>query len=322
MNKKVQVIRGLAIIAVILIHTNIDGIAGVITRPFMNFAVATFIFLSGYLTKLDIPDIKSFYKKRLQKVAVPYIIWSIIYTIASSNYNNFFVNFITGRCCAIFYYIFVYSFFVFLTPIISKMIQSKFSWVGCTITPISIFITRYILAFAGIPLPGGALSFLFTNWFVFYYFGMYIGNKKIRIKMSNLKSIILLMVSILASIAEGLWWYYYGNYDMATTQLRFTSLLTSLCSIVVMCKYIESSDISSLNSKVTVLLKKVLIVIGNCSFGIYLSHMLIINVLYKVPIINTFPFPLFSIIVLLASVSCVLLGKRILGKKFSWVLGL
>ena len=63
-NPKIQIIRALAIIAVVMIHTCQNGIMQVYTRPFINFAVATFLFLSGYLTDISNIDIKEFYKKR------------------------------------------------------------------------------------------------------------------------------------------------------------------------------------------------------------------------------------------------------------------
>ena len=39
---KVQIIRGIAIIAVVCIYTTPSGIAQVLWRPFLNFAVAFF----------------------------------------------------------------------------------------------------------------------------------------------------------------------------------------------------------------------------------------------------------------------------------------
>ena len=45
--------RAIAIIAVVVIHTTPAGQWQVFCKPFINFAVATFIFLSGYLTKAD-----------------------------------------------------------------------------------------------------------------------------------------------------------------------------------------------------------------------------------------------------------------------------
>lgn len=73
--EKIQLLRGIAIIAVIMIHT-VSGEKAILIRPFLNFSVALFIFLSGYLTNFSqgIP-IKEFYKKRLIRVGVPYIIW-------------------------------------------------------------------------------------------------------------------------------------------------------------------------------------------------------------------------------------------------------
>lgn len=49
-SKRIQVIRGIAIIAVVLIHTCPYGMIQVICRPMVNFCVATFSFLSGMLT--------------------------------------------------------------------------------------------------------------------------------------------------------------------------------------------------------------------------------------------------------------------------------
>ena len=64
MNKKIQILRALAIIAVVCIHTVPRNDIGIVLRPFMNFSVALFIFLSEYLTKFPIKSIKEFYKKK------------------------------------------------------------------------------------------------------------------------------------------------------------------------------------------------------------------------------------------------------------------
>ena len=80
-NQKIQIFRALAIIAVVTIHTTPPGEWQVFCKPFINFAVATFIFLSGYLTKDQGEDWKSFYFRRIRRVAVPYLIWSVMYSI-------------------------------------------------------------------------------------------------------------------------------------------------------------------------------------------------------------------------------------------------
>lgn len=75
MSHKIQILRGGAIIAVVLIHNTPVGILQVLCRPFFNFAVGLFLFLSGFLTDYD----KYNPHKRIRKVVVPYIVWTIIY---------------------------------------------------------------------------------------------------------------------------------------------------------------------------------------------------------------------------------------------------
>ena len=80
-NENIQFLRGIAILAVVIIHSSMPDRLRVVIRPFVNYAVALFIFLSGYLTNIDISDKKNFMKKRIIKVIVPYIIWSIIFLL-------------------------------------------------------------------------------------------------------------------------------------------------------------------------------------------------------------------------------------------------
>lgn len=140
-NENIQHLRGLAIIAVVLIHSNMSDGLRVAIRPFVNYAVALFLFLSGYLTKLNIDNVREFYKRRIIKVAVPYTVWSLIFYVLLSRKSvlDFAIKFLTGRCCGIYYYIFVYIQFVLLTPLISKLIKSKYSCMGWLITPITVF---------------------------------------------------------------------------------------------------------------------------------------------------------------------------------------
>ena len=128
-NENIQFLRGIAILAVVIIHSSMPDRLRVVIRPFVNYAVALFIFLSGYLTNIDISDKKNFMKKRIIKVIVPYIIWSIIFSVPSK-FEHFGLNLLTGRCCGIYYYIFVYVQFVILTPLISRLIKSQYAWIG------------------------------------------------------------------------------------------------------------------------------------------------------------------------------------------------
>lgn len=79
---KIQAVRGLAIIAVVIIpviHCTPDFSmpVEVFFKPFVNFAVGTFLFLSGLLSNVTM------WKplKRIKKILIPYVIWTLIYTV-------------------------------------------------------------------------------------------------------------------------------------------------------------------------------------------------------------------------------------------------
>ena len=236
---KIQILRGLAIISVVIIHTYPVGIFGVFLRPFVNYAVALFIFLSGYLTKTDIPSYKTTIFKRVKKVVIPYLLWSVIYMIPQG-FENFGLNLLTGRTCGTFYYVFVYVQFVLLTPLIAKLAKSKYRWIGLFITPLFSIVVKYILHLSGYAAVGSSYNYWFVAWFIFYYLGMLLGNNIIIIKKNNALNIVMYSVAILLSCCEGFLWYKFGDINMATSQLRLTSIATSLASIVLAYHYIRT----------------------------------------------------------------------------------
>ena len=67
---------------------------------------------------------------------------------------------------------------------------------------------------------------------------------------------------------------------------------------------------------------KFLITVGNYSFGIYLSHIMVINVLNKIPYYSYVPVIINSVIVFAITLVGVIVGRKILGKKISGWLGL
>lgn len=308
MNRQVQVLRGIAIIAVVMIHTAPSGMKEVFLRPFINFAVPLFIFLSGYLTKLEIKSFGPFYKKRLSKVLIPYCIWSIVFTVVLGNYNDFIVNFLTARCCPIYYYIFVYAQLVILTPIIIKIIKSNIRWIGWFLMPMAIIIVRYIMPFYNADVSVLIIRIPFFMWFGYYYLGMILGNGILKCTIDSKRLYILYGITILISIAEGIFWCQYGNSDMATSQLRLSSMLNSTVVLLIANKYLNE------NRKKLYCIEDLLVQIGNNSFGIYLTHMLILIILRKFTFFNVLFFPFTTILTFVISVICAITGHKILKK--------
>lgn len=63
-----------------------------------------------------------------------------------------FTNLITARAGAQFYFIFVYIQFVILTPLLGKVLMSKYRWIGWVVTPLSTIAGVYYYLINGIEL--------------------------------------------------------------------------------------------------------------------------------------------------------------------------
>lgn len=76
-------------------------------RPFFNFSVGLFLFLSGMLS-----NVKNYNpKKRIIKILIPYVIWTLIYTLMAnlSSLSSFPVDFFKklffGNSSDVMYYV-------------------------------------------------------------------------------------------------------------------------------------------------------------------------------------------------------------------------
>lgn len=235
-NDTVQSFRAIAIIAVVMIHTTPEGVWAVCCRPFINFAVALFLFLSGYLTKADNNNYLAFCKKRIIRVAIPYVAWTILYNLPMllhdglSGIKTLVSYLITGRGCFTFYYILIYIQFVLLTPLMFQMAKSKYRYIGWMIAPLSSLIFEYTVLFTGVPLNYHltlAQSRCCLGWFTFYYLGLLLGNGIID-REFQLKSLLFFYaLSLPLQIAEGYLFFSYGVADCGT-QKKLTSLLTQI----------------------------------------------------------------------------------------------
>ncbi|MBQ6894398.1 MAG: acyltransferase, partial [Clostridia bacterium] len=241
----IQLLRGLAIIAVVLIHNTPTGLPQILIRPFLNFSVGLFLFLSGVLSSA-----RSWKPlKRIRKVIIPYVIWTAIYC-GIKDFNNFSTfpvsflkNLITGKSAAQMYYIFIYCQFALLIPVIDKMAKSRFKYLGFIITPIEIFFMRTI------PLMSNCYeinnyteiikSVSCLGWFTYFYLGYLMGNNLVSIKVPLKVWSYLLPISIFLQIAEGYWQYSKGIVNCGT-QLKLSAIFTGVCFAIISYEFINS----------------------------------------------------------------------------------
>lgn len=315
-DSKIQSLRAVSIIAVVLIHTCPDGMWQVFARPFVNFAVAVFLFLSGYLTKLPITDCKAFAKKRILKVLIPYVIWTVIYSIAYRNPDRILFNLLTTRAAGPFYYIFVYIQFVLLTPLLEKMAASKWQWIGWLVMPVSTVVFTYLPMLMGYQNHGYVTLLWDVSclcWFSYYYLGLLLKNQMIKVEIKTPTVVWLYVLSLVLQMAEGLWWNHMGSTN-AGSQTKLTVFVSATLFILLIYRYLTDAGRGGKS--------KLLCLLGDCSFGIYLSHMLIIGVLGKLPFYDQIPFGINTALVIAVCCGCIWISRRICGRKLSGWLGL
>ena len=301
-----------------MIHTTPAGEMQVICKPFINFAVATFVFLSGYLTKADNDNWLAFYRRRITRVLVPYFIWTVIYSIQDIQSEGLSVlvkNLLCANATTTLYYIFVYIQFVLLTPLLGKLAKSRFRHLGWIIAPLSVVLFKYIPAFGDIHL-GKHVELLWSDaclgWFTFYYLGLILGNKILSPKFNLRNLVFLYCMSLLLQMGEGYLWF---TVDPAGcgSQLKLTSILSSSIFMLIIYSVLSSNHGTKC---------RLLSTIGDYSFGIYLVHMMILKALEPMTLYSAIPYPVTSLIILIISFIFCNVFTAVTGKRVGRWLGL
>ncbi len=314
--RKIQIVRALCIISIVFIHSTVFTSYTSYVRLFINFNVGTFLFLSGYLTKLK-DSYGSTIKKRLFRVIVPYLIWSVVYILVNGQIKNATYLILTGQSNAPFYYLFVYMQLVILLPIFSIFLRNRniiVRIIPLLITPIYL-LWYYIITLNGVIFyfPKSQISFL--PWAIYFYLGMMIGNGKLK-KLPSLKQIMPVLVAGFAiSYFEMNFWNEFGRHDLCDTVIMASYMLTTICYDFIFVQYIEDNKMEAASRA-----EKILKIIGDASFGIYLIHNLIINACINIfgENINK---GIVVIITVISSTIIVTIGVRILPKKVAGYIG-
>ena len=311
----IQVLRGAAIIAVVLIHSiPTRGFRQVLYRPFLNFGVALFLFLSGMLSSADRYEPA----KRIIKVTIPYVIWTIIYVVLRDYRNitvipaSVLVSLVTARAAAPFYYVFVYCELTLLIPLIDRLAKSRFKYWGLLISPCEIILFRLLPILRGWefdPVFYTVQNVSCFGWLIYFYLGYLLGNGLIDMKIPQKKLYLFLVVSLFIQFAEGYWYLRMGQINCGT-QLKLSAILTGIIICLLAYRFVLNN-----HSKMDILK-----VIGDNSFGIFISHLAVMFFLEKIPFYTEcIVIPVKVFIPVAADMALITIGKKLLGKYSGWI---
>lgn len=274
-----QMIRGICILAVIMIHcpsgqtyTNIDYNAWIVLRQCINFPVAMFVFLAGYfmIPEKTQGDYKIFLSKRGGvRLLLPYLVWSCIYLLKTAifdgiTFRHIVYSLICGKAATPFYYIIVMIQLTIITP---WLIRHRKKWMYLVTPGYLVIIYTYNIMTGTVPL---FYETLFPAWFFFYLFGMdcrseNIGKWIVRINIS------WVVIALFVSMAEAFILKLIGCADgFITSQIKFGSFIYTAVLAVWLLKRDKEQK------------RNLLSITGDYSYGIFYCHMLILWIVRKV----------------------------------------
>jgi len=164
--KSIDCIRGIAILAVILIHTTTRtleaggfDIVGFPFTLFLNqiarFAVPIFFIISGFVLEISSGEEMSYWsyvKRRFSKIFIPYVFWSLIYyyLVYNNNHDSLFEVFLTGNASYQLYFIPALLVFYLTFPLLHKLfekIKSSVLLIVTSLTGLILLCVNYYIKF-------------------------------------------------------------------------------------------------------------------------------------------------------------------------------
>ena len=275
-------LRGIAILMVVAIHTfiacefdNFQSICAISMREIFNLAVPLFLAISGFFIGLKKFEsnyqILTFWKKQIPKVYIPTLFWSIPYlTLALYHQQSLLKNILVFLLCgySIYYFIALIIQCYLLLPFIQKkMLNYAMGGVILCLSLICVAVISYtsITRFPLIVFAGPVIV-----WLIFFWIGVFLSRRERDYKIGKifigvlLSFVLMLIETKYRHEATG------GGYGIKPSSFIFSFLMILLLlSKRMEQKYVKDNIIN-----------KVLTVVGDYSFPIYLIHCFVITIVF------------------------------------------
>lgn len=302
-------LRIYAIITVVTIHTSAGIVSNNLnTIPISNWLAANFyesisrpsvplfVMISGALMLSNSKEIKykSFLQKRISKIIIPLLGWSFIYysynVYRGDHYpffslSQFIKLFLTNGISVHFWFMYMILGIYLITPLIKIFIQNA------SMKDIHYFLILWIYASVIVKFMNFYFGYSFnielyyvTNYVGYFILGYYLSNIPISSKLKKISFV----SAVVGTCSTFLLTYFSTKNGSGALQEFWYEYLSPnvLFSAVGIFVFIRSTRINT--NKIPVIFEK----LSNVSFGIYLIHILVLQVLSNEifdPIRNHFP---------------------------------
>lgn len=216
---------------------------------------------------------------------VPYLVWSILYLIkdyvltgGNISYRRIIYSLCCGKAATPLYYIVVLIQLTLLTPWLAIFKNRRWMYV---ITPIYlVFLYIYNMYTGQMPR---LYETLFPAWFLFYIMGMDCRIGKWDNIISRIKAWFV-PIAILLSVIEALLLLNAGcEVGFASSQIKFSSFIYAMviASVAMRRKDCAKQNTGKIQRLLVSFFERLLASVGDCSYGIFYVHMLVLMVARK-----------------------------------------
>lgn len=325
MTKKIkyfEALRGIAIIMVVAIHTNLlDSSFNLFVRQIISCAVPIFFALSGFFLYKKVLETKeqiySFWRKQIPKVYIPVLIWSLPWFILGIMHGKLIQAPLRLFSCgySVYYFIAVIIQFYLLLPLLQRCRIGNNPVGGAIsycISLISIIAYIYINVILGIKLPLIVRGGLCLLWLCFFVVGCKLSQQDR--KYSLLISIVVCIIGLMASFYEAQ--FLKENYG-GGEGIKLSSFIYSagMCYLLLSARMEELYD--KVNSKISIVVEY----LGKNSFVIYLLHIHVVKYTHRVLDI-THSWTVYFMVVLILSIASIEIIKKLLPSKCQYYMGI
>lgn len=305
-----DILRVVAAFSVIMIHISALYINELSLAYYLNqivrYAVPLFIIMSGFLiqfsmTKKPPLSAKHFYQQRFSKLLIPYIFWSIFYSLFNFIYSTHawptpdflktvFGHMLWGTASYHLYFMIIIFQLYLIYPVINKLWVKKANLILVSSFLVT-FLSQFILYLDMYPIlnlpPAGQKLYLviFPVWIFFLIWGMYLADNNpkisVRLKQQPVKIFLVFGLSFLLLLLDS---KYTASY---ATSIRPTVIIYTISSFLAFY-------LLALHYKKP--LPSVIGWLANQSFLIFLIHPFILSCLIILPQYIGLAYPWFGIL--------------------------
>lgn len=249
-------------------HTNIIAIS------YIYIAVPLFVLLSGALLLGKSESYKFFFKKRFSKIIIPWILWTITFTLIIIFYNNLLISSFFG----VFHSIFISMFWILpmisglylLTPSLRIFISNakqRDVWLIILIWFVGISLLPHFRNTPGFPIAtDNGVVRLVVNYFGFYIIGYMITQLKPSRNLIRIFVILFLIGLILSYIT------YAGIINSTVTNISPGTILISVSFFAII--YLSEKTIKN---RINNTWREIIVKLSETTLGVFFVHFLFIS---------------------------------------------